>query len=261
MNLAYIEKGQGEAVIFLHGFCERKEIWNDIIDFVGKSAHALAPDLPGFGDNPALLSPMTIDRMAEQVHEWLREQGIHRGIMVGHSLGGYISLAFAEKYPEWMLGLGIFQSTAYADDEQKQKKRSQTAAFIERNGMEPFAGPFVRNLFHNPDLPKLKPMVDNLIAFTMATPASTAIEVSKAMRDRPDRIHVLKNATFPVLFIAGREDQAVPLAALEKQFLLPANTVTIKILPYTGHMAMVEQPLEAKHTLKSWVEGVISVGH
>lgn len=240
--------------MLLHGYCERKEIWRDVVDFVSPSATVLAPDLPGFGDNPALTAPTTIDEMAEQLHAWLQEQGIRQGILIGHSLGGYVSLAFAEKHPEWMMGLGIFQSTAYADTPEKQQKRSQTMDFLARHGMESFAGPFVRNLFYQPDLPQLKPTVDSITAFAQATPVHTALEVSQAMRDRPDRTHVLRQATYPVLFVAGREDQAVPLATLQEQFLLPTRSVAIHILPDTGHMAMAEAPQATSHILKSWVE-------
>lgn len=255
-QLAYIEKGKGETVVLLHGFCERKEVWQNTMSCLSEVAHVLAPDLPGFGDNTALTSSVTIDWMAEQLHDWLYELGIAKGILIGHSLGGYISLAFAEKYPEWIQGLGLFHSTALADTEEKQQKRMQTVSFIEKHGMEPFAAPFVRGLFYQPGHPYLKHEVDILTAMTASTPASTAIEVSKAMRDRPDRTHILKNATYPVLFIAGREDQAVPLASLQKQFYLPSTTVNIQLLSATNHMGMFEKKLESSIMLRSWVQQV-----
>lgn len=256
-HIEYIEKGKGETVVLLHGFCERKEVWNNTINYLSEVAHVIAPDLPGFGDNAALISSITIDRMAEQLHDWLHEQRIAKGLLVGHSLGGYVSLAFAEKYSEWMQGLGLFHSTALADTEERKQKRTQTISFIQKNGMEPFAAPFVRGLFYQPDHPHLKPEVDILIAMTAATPSSTAIEVTKAMRDRPDRTHILKKAVYPVLFIAGREDQAVPLSSLQEQFFLPHTTVNIQILPETNHMGMFEKKPESLAMLRSWVQQVI----
>lgn len=256
-QLAYIEKGKGETVVLLHGFCERKEVWKDTINYLSEIAHVIAPDLPGFGDNAALISPITIDMMAEQLHHWLYEQKIAKGILIGHSLGGYVSLAFAEKHPEWMLGLGIFHSTAMADTQEKKQKRTQIISFLEKHGMEPFAAPFVRGLFYQPDHPHLKPDVDILIAMAAATSASTAIEVTKAMRDRPDRTHILEQALYPVLFIAGREDQAVPLASLQEQFYLPSTTVNIQILPDTSHVGMLEKKLESSMMLQSWVKQVL----
>jgi pimeloyl-ACP methyl ester carboxylesterase len=96
-----------------------------------------------------------------------------------------------------------------------------------------------------------------MIAMAAATPASTAIEASKAMRDRPDRTHILKHTACPVLFIAGREDQAVPLISLQEQFYLPSTTVTIQMLPDTGHMGMIEKKFESSNMLRSWVQQVL----
>ncbi len=258
--LAYLEKGKGKAVVLLHGFCERKELWNDTLGTISQVAYGLAPDLPGFGDNPPVTAPVSIESMADSVHDWLQHLDITQGILVGHSLGGYLSLAFAEKYPDWVKGLCLFHSTAKADPEEKKQNRTQTVDFLEKNGMNPFAGPFVERLFFQPDRPDLQATVEQLKDVVVATPVDTAIEVTKAMRDRPDRTHVLVNASFPVLFIAGREDQSVPLSTLHDQFLLPPSSVTVQVLPNTAHMGMYERKGEALQTLRSFVEQITSPG-
>lgn len=253
-RLAYTEKGKGVPVVLLHGFCERKEVWNDTISCLSKAARVIAPDLPGFGDNPALSSAVSIDAMAEHVYGFLQDMEIKEGILVGHSLGGYVSLALAEKYPEWIQGLCLFHSTALADTEEKKEKRNKTIISLENNGIEVYAGSFIRGLFYEPDNPELKEVIDALSEDVAGTPLSTAIEATKAMRDRPDRTNVLKNADYPVFFIAGREDSAVPLATLQEQIFMPEGTVYFQALACTAHMGMFENKKETLEMLSNFVK-------
>lgn len=253
-RLAYMEDGKGIPVVLLHGFCETKEIWNETISCLSKTARVIAPDLPGFGDNPALSSSVSIDTMAEDVYDFLQDLEIKEGIVVGHSLGGYISLALAEKYPEWIQGLCLFHSTALADTEEKKEKRNKTIVALENNGIEAYAGSFIRGLFYEPDNPRLKGTIETLMEDIAGTHLSTAIEVTKAMRDRPDRTQVLKNADYPVLFIAGKEDTAVPLLTLQEQVFMPEGTVYFQALLHTAHMGMFESKEETLEILSAFVK-------
>ena len=253
-QLNFIEEGIGKAIVLLHGFCERKEVWTETMAELSSIGHVLAPDLPGFGDNPPLQQPVSVAEMAAQVYDWLQQQHIQEGIMIGHSLGGYIALALAEKHPEWLKGLGLFHSTALADTTEKKQKRTETIASLEKNGMETFAEPYIRGLLYQPEHPSIQPAFQRLVDYTLKTPVATAIAVTRAMRDRPDRTNVLRSADYPVLFIAGREDKAVTLASLQQQFFLPGTLVNIQILPETGHAGMFEKKEETLEALSAFVK-------
>ena len=129
-NLTYREAGEGLPVVFLHGFCETKDLWHSYMEPLSKVCRVFALDLPGFGDNSPLTDPLTIADMAEQVYNTLINLGIEQCIMIGHSMGGYVALAFSEKFPSRLKGLGLFHSTAYPDSVEKKQARDKTIDFI-----------------------------------------------------------------------------------------------------------------------------------
>ncbi|MDW8296538.1 MAG: alpha/beta hydrolase, partial [Raineya sp.] len=112
-SLAYIEQGTGKNVVLLHGFCESKEIWKDFLPELAKNFRTIAVDIGGFGESANLLpQPCTMETLAEQVFALLKELQISQAAFVGHSMGGYVALALAEKHPEIIEKLCLFHSTA-----------------------------------------------------------------------------------------------------------------------------------------------------
>lgn len=220
-------------------------------------AHLVIPDLPGFGENKALDEPITLEKMADEVYRLLLDLQLDEGgILVGHSMGGYVSLAFAEQCPHWVKGLCLFHSTALPDTEEKKKMRNKTIQFLEKNGVPPFAENFIPSLFYEGNRKALQPAIHKALQIANETPISTAIEVTKAMRDRKDRTHVLRDASYPVMFIGGKEDQAVPFDTLKKQFWLPQGPIHIQVLPETAHMGMFERETETLEGLKGFISAM-----
>jgi pimeloyl-ACP methyl ester carboxylesterase len=251
-NLAYVEEGNGKSVILLHGFCENKAIWQQLMSELSPRARLLAPDLPGFGENTAIHGDMSIDNMAEQIAAWMDEQTIASAPIIGHSLGGYVALALADRFPEKVSRLCLFHSTAQADSQEKQRKRDQTIKFLEANGVATFVKNFIPSLFAPAKREHMKSTIDEVIALAAQTPDATAIAVTRAMRDRPERLEVLKKAAFPCLFIAGREDSAVPYEDMKQQSQLPAQAQLIT-LENCGHMGMYENPEDSREALYAFI--------
>ena len=241
------------VLVFLHGFCESKEIWDDFIPKIPSKFNCLALDLPGFGTNTDTVSIQSIEAMAEAVYQELEKRQIKKYILIGHSLGGYVSLALAEKYPKMLQGLCLFHSSALADTEEKKANRNKTIEFIEKHGVNLFIQSFVAPLFAPASREKCKNAIEKLIKIGQVIPAENVISVTKAMRDRKPRLHVLKEAAFPVMFIAGKEDGAVPLEATLQQCHLPDNSTTI-FLGGTGHMGMFEKPYETRKSIEKFAE-------
>lgn len=256
LSFAASEKKMPVVVLF-HGFCESKAIWQNFVPYLSEIAHVIVPDLPGFGENKALEEPITIEKMAEEVYRLLLDLQLDEGgILVGHSLGGYVSLAFAEQYPQWVKGLCLFHSTALADTEEKKKTRTKTVEFLEHNGIEAFNENFVPSLFYEKNRKPLQPAIEQSMQIANQTSVSTAIEVTKAMRERQDRTQVLKDATYPVMFIAGKEDQAVPLDTLKEQIWLPQGPTHVQVLPETAHMGMFEKEKETLTGLIGFIKSI-----
>ncbi len=123
-------KGEGNPVILIHGFCETFAIWKPLVNKLAFSHKVITLDLPGFGKSPLPESPFSITDIADQVHLWLLEKNLLGSIIIGHSLGGYVALALAEKYPDSIKGFGLMHSTAFADDEEKKHSRNKTIEFV-----------------------------------------------------------------------------------------------------------------------------------
>jgi pimeloyl-ACP methyl ester carboxylesterase len=178
--------------------------------------------------------------MADKINELLIHLGIEQCVIIGHSLGGYVSLAFAEKYEHKLKGLGLFHSTAFPDSAEKRKTRNKTIEFLEKHGVEAFASSFVPPLFYPPNRELLKAAIQRQIEIVCSTAKESIIAAVKAMRDRKSRIDVLKKIKAPVLFIIGEEDTSVPLDASLEQAALPAKSVK-HILSGAAHMGMFER--------------------
>lgn len=249
----YINKGKGMPVVLLHGFCETKEIFKEFIPELSENYHLIIPDLPGFGTNNSDINGIKIDDMAEFVSELLIQLEIDECVMIGHSMGGYIALEFANKYPDKIAGLGLLHSTCYADNEEKKQNRDKTIEFIEKNGVEKFVDSFTPNLFS----PSFREDLSDEIAFAtniaLSTPQKTITEVTKALRDRKDHSQTLKDSTYPVLFVFGKEDSILPLEQHLPIAALPSYAM-VNILGYTGHMSMLELPGETMYYITCFID-------
>jgi len=254
-NLTFIEAGEGLPVIFLHGFCETKELWQNYLGPLSTFCRVILMDLPGFGGNVALEGPLTIADMAEQVYNTVVNIGIEQCIMIGHSMGGYVALAFCEKFPSRLKGLGLFHSTAYPDTLEKKQARDKTIEFIERYGTEEFVEEFVPPLFFEGRRKDFKNEIKMMVEMGKKAAKSSVIESIRAMRDRKDRTKVLEKSHCPVLFIVGKNDIAIPYAGSQGQHYLPSYS-NIQILNNTGHMGMIEWEKETLFMIDQFIHRI-----
>jgi len=242
-KVVYRVSGNGETVILIHGFGELADVWDTQVAFLEDKFRIIVPDLPGSGDSePA--ADMSMEGLAEPIKVILDEEKITKCIMIGHSMGGYITLAFAEKYPHYLKAFGLFHSTAFADSEEKKNIRRKGIEFINQHGASEFLKSTTPNLFspltHNENPALIDEQIKTLDNFS----ASALVSYYEAMIQRPDRTAILRNSTIPILFIAGKWDNAVPLPDILKQCHLPSLSY-IHILENSGHMGMLEEPQKA----------------
>jgi pimeloyl-ACP methyl ester carboxylesterase len=239
--LNYTESGKGKTLVLVHGFCESNQIWKKLQPQLSTKYRVICSDLPGFGKSPLKVKDISIAYYAEMLKELLSFLNVDKCCMIGHSLGGYVTLAFAEKYPVMLNSFGLFHSTAFADNTEKKESRNKTIQFIEKHGVEMFAQSFVSPLFYAENRMLLKEEIATTTSIAAASSREGVIEATKAMRDRSDYTHVLKNTTLPVLFIIGKEDTAVPLEKSLEQCHIPGDS-TVHFIKGVGHMGMIENP-------------------
>ena len=251
-KVAYQKVGQGQILVLLHGFCEDSTMWADFVPLLSKKYTIITIDLSGFGHSD-LLKNTSIAAMADAALAVLEFEQVKSCILIGHSMGGYVSLALAQKKPEILLGLGLLHSHPYRDSALKSKNRLKTIGFIQRHGIAPFAGHFVRNLFPPAFLVDHKQFVEELIHKTSMHHSDAVIAASHAMIERADRSHVLTNLACPTLFIVGRLDHAISAEDSLKQLSLP-NVASVHILENVGHMGMFEAPVETLEIIVDFID-------
>ena len=248
--------GAGKVFVFLHGFCESKEVWETFTQPFRETYRVIAIDLPGFGKNAAPRTSYSMEEAAAYVYQVLKALEIKKCVMVGHSMGGYVALAFAEKYRGMLSGLCLFHSSALPDSKEKKEARTKTIKFIKKNGLDVFMNSFVAPLFSPARRKYFSREIKMLTAIGKNTSTEAVLGAIKGMRNRHKRLKVLKDARYPVLFIAGKDDQAVTLEQTLAQCSIPANA-TVLFLANTGHLGMFEKPLETQNALRSFAESII----
>lgn len=239
-KLVYTAIGAGTPVVLLHGFGEDRAIWEHQINFLKEHCRLLIPDLPCTGNSVLLnTNDLTIEWMADAIYALLLKEKIDQCILLGHSMGGYITLAFAEKYPEKLLRFGLVHSTAYADSEEKKQTRQKSIDLIEHYGAYAFLKSTIPNLFGTAFKKESPEIVEELIEKGKDFTKICLQHYTKAMMLRSDKSAVLTNSSVPVLFIAGTEDLAAPLTDLQAQSQLPKKSY-IEVLDGVAHMGMLE---------------------
>ena len=250
-KIYYSKEGNGEtAVVLLHGFGEDSSIWKNQIPHL-VSYRLIIPDLPGTGPSE-MIDDMSMEGLAEVIKKILEAENIYKCVLIGHSMGGYIALAFAEKYTGMLSGLGLFHSTAFADSEEKIKTRKKGIQFIKDNGAFLFLKNMIPGLYSEKSKNTYSKEVDEHLETAKSLSNEALIAYYESMILRPDRTNILKTSNVPILFIAGKDDAAVPLQDILTQSHL-AEVSFIYILEHSGHMGMVEEREKANEILVTFI--------
>ncbi len=239
-RLAYRKEGQGPAIVLIHGFPENGGLWQQVWPILAAKFTVIVPDLPGTGESE-LLPESTMESMAECIVAILKNENIGKAVIAGHSMGGYVALAFAERFGDMVEGLSLVHSIASADNEEKKETRRKSIALIRKGGKEPFIKQMIPNLFSPSFKEAYGSVIEEQVKRGMELEADSMIAFYEAMIARPDRTDVLKSATFPVQFVLGEDDALIPSnVGLEQSRLSSCNFVSL--YSNTGHMSMMEDP-------------------
>lgn len=247
----YRDQGTGRPLVFIHGFCDSLELWSEFVKPFTTEFRVITPDLPGFGKSALLPVPFTLDDVGDALSSWLTDLGVEKPILVGHSLGGYVSLSMLERHAGQLSGIALFHSTSYADSEERKKVRDKVIAFVGEQGVAPFVETFVPGLFAD----KSDPAIPGTRERTLKTNREALIAYAAAMRDRPDRTRVVASTEKPVLFLGGMKDSLIPVQDL-RRIVQQAPKSELFELPAAAHMGMFEAKIQAQNILSSYVKRV-----
>lgn len=237
-NIHYSDQGTGKTIVLLHGFLESLEMWNGFTNVLSENYRVVCIDLPGHGYSSVYNGDLSMANMAKWVKAVLDHLEIGSCILVGHSMGGYVTLEFATQYPALLRGMVLFHSHGSADTEETKENRRRTINIVKLNKAG-FIKQFIPDLFADASIVKFQSEIEVLQHSASKTSADAIVSALEAMRDRSSKIELLLNTTIPVLFIAGKEDPRIPVQNVMAQAILPEHS-EILILGKVGHMGFIE---------------------
>jgi pimeloyl-ACP methyl ester carboxylesterase len=250
-KIFYRSTGTGKPVMLVHGFGEDGNVWDKQVEFLKDKCYLIVPDLPGSGRSE-MIDDMSMEGMAEVLHSIIHEENIDKWAVVGHSMGGYITLALVETYWNHVNAFGLFHSSAFADTEEKKEIRKKGIEFIKKNGAFEFLKTATPNLFSPNSKSQIPNSINQFIETLKDFSPDSLVVYYNAMMKRPDRTSVLKNSKNPILFVAGEHDNAIPLNDILKQCHLPEKSY-FHVLKKSGHMGMMEEPENANRILEEFL--------
>lgn len=238
--LNFEKKGEGkETLVLLHGFMENISIWNDLEKNLSKDFTLFKIDLPGHGKSETIAEVHSMELMAHEVKKLLDQENIKSFHLLGHSMGGYVSLAFAEKFPKDLKTLTLFFSTFLADDEEKKEQRRKSYRII-KDAFTHYAKAGIPNLFNPNERDVLEGKIETALETALSTNNLGALACVKGMVERPDRKQILEKLDSKILVIAGKHDNAVKTETMIKN--LPDRTNIKSYILDCGHNGHWEKP-------------------
>jgi len=241
VDLSWHSSGQGPALVLLHGFTEDHRVWLHISAALSHHYTVILPDLPGSGGSAWPEGGSNMEQMAESVIAVLDAENIKTAVVIGHSMGGYVTLALGELYPDRFSALGLFCSHPFADDETKRSNRDRTIALIREKGNGQFINTFIPGLFAPENMQNMGAVIETLKTINLSFSSEAHIMQLQAMRNRVDRSAIMLKWIKPMLVVGGVSDPILPYSNVLKAAALAPITVFHGI-PGAGHMVHYEKP-------------------
>ena len=239
IKISYTDSGKGPVVVLLHGFLENKRMWKEIVPEVSNTNRVLAIDLLGHGQTDCLGYVHSMELMADEVLAVLKLLRIRKITIIGHSMGGYVSLALADKRPEMIRGLCLLNSTSLSDDTARKKLRERANKMVQSNFTNMVRMSFV-NLFGEENKAAFTFEIENALNDALKTSLQGYMACQEGMRIRPNRIAILKNNGFKKLYILGKKD---PVLSVKEALEEAKETQTESLVLSGGHMSHIEIPM------------------
>ncbi len=251
-KISYSDTGKGTAIVLLHGFLENKTMWQDFIPELSLKNRIITIDLLGHGETECLGYVHSMEDNADVVHEVLSNLRIRKAVFVGHSMGGYVALAFAELFPESIKGLVLLNSTSRADSDERKANRDRAIVAVKQNYAS-FIRMSIANLFSEDNREKLIDEIEKVKTEALKTPLQGIVASLEGMKIRKDREVLLHLTPYPKLLILGEKDPVLNLVETKEQ--IENTTVELATFP-DGHMSTIENKKELLKVLSLFFKNI-----
>ena len=254
-KIHYSDSGSGRTIVLLHGYLESSDIWEEFSGLLSDRYRVISVDLPGHGRSTVYGESHTMEFMASGLWQLLTSLDIKDPVIVGHSLGGYVALAFVEQYPADISGYCLFHSHPFADTPETKEKREREINLV-RMGKKYLMYPSnISMMFANSNIERLKDAVERSKAIASSISDEGIIAVLKGMMSRPSRLHIMEEGRVPCLWILGRHDNYIQCDSVQARVRLPFNAKVV-ILENSGHLGFIEEPQVSATALSQFIEGL-----
>lgn len=250
-KVTFSDTGKGRAVVLLHGFLGSHTIWEQTIINLSKSYRVIAIDLPGHGGTDNFGYVHTMELMAKCVKAVLDQCKVKRYVLIGHSMGGYTALAFADLFPDNISGICLYHSSSYADSEDKKRDRIRSIKVVKANH-KIYTDEVIKNLFATKNLKYLKKELAFATKIASKTGKQSIIASLEGMKDRIDRRIILGLVKYPIMMVIGEHDNVLPAVQLFEQAEKIQNKQILH-LEQDGHMGFLESPKESNKALRKFL--------
>lgn len=254
----YQEKGKGDTVVLLHGYLESLEIWNEFAGKLTESYRVITVDLPGHGKSDILAEIHTMELMAAVIKDLLEDLNTGRVFMAGHSLGGYVTLAFVDLFPEYLTGYCLIHSHPMADSPEVVEKREREIILVKAGKKDLMYPENVARMFATKNLERFSANLSLSREIASRIPAEGIISVLRGMMIRPSRLKQMEEGIIPCLWILGLYDNYIPCETIRANVKLPGNAECV-VLNDSGHMGFVEEEELSLQYFKQFIEKCLGV--
>lgn len=255
INISFTDDGIGDAIVLVHGYLESKEIWSPLADMLKERFRVIAIDLPGHGMSGVFSEVHTMEILATAVKAVTDSLGLSKILLTGHSLGGYVTLAFLELYPQSLAGYCLFHSHPNPDREATIANRNREIRVVKAGKKNLMYPDNVTRMFSKKNLPEMKDALERSKEIASQEPADGIIALLNGMIARPSRKELVEKGERPLLWILGRDDQYFAPSAAIAGMTLPQNAKVI-ILENSGHLGFVEETALSCQILSEFADAV-----
>ena len=250
-KVTFSDTGKGRVVVLLHGFLGSHQVWEQATTQLSKSYRVIAIDLPGHGSTDCFGYVHTMDLIAKCVKAVMDSLRLKKYVIIGHSMGGYVGLAYADLFPDNLKGLCLFHSSAYADSEEKKRDRTRSIKIVKANH-KIYTTEVIKNLFATKNSKYLKTEIAFAQKIASKVSKQSIVAALEGMKDRPNRDLVLGMVHYPVMMVIGELDNVLPKDQLLEQSQLIKNKHLL-YLEHDGHMGFLESPRVTLKALKKFI--------
>jgi pimeloyl-ACP methyl ester carboxylesterase len=238
-------------VMLLHGYLESHKIWEDFIPLFEESYYLIVPDIPGHGESGVFSTTHTMEELAEIMRDLILSLGIQKVNLVGHSMGGYVSLAFADQHSEYLHSCVLFHSACLPDTEEKRANRNREIDLIRDGKKNVLVNTHISMAFADDNLEEFSEEIEKSKRIAATSEDEGIIALLEGMKLRPERCHLLSRKDLPFLLIAGNKDNYIAFEKAKEMADSGSNT-ELAVLENSGHMGFVEEKDKSAEILKTF---------